>query len=182
MLKKEDVALIVIDVQGSLAEQAQKNDNLIYNIQTLIMAFQILDIPIIYMEQYPEGLGCSVAEISSLLSNNKVIVKTSFSGCGSVEFMQQLKTINKKQLLICGIETHVCVYQTVMDLLKKNLYVEVITDAVSSRTQENKQLALNKMQHLGASLTSVEMCLFEMMKDSKIEKFKEISLLFKART
>ncbi len=182
MLKKENTALIVIDVQGSLAKQAQENDNLIYNVQTLILAFQILEIPIIYMEQYPKGLGCSVTEVSSLLSSNKAIAKTSFSGCGSTEFIDQLLAIDKNQLLICGIETHVCVYQTVIDLLERDFYIEVISDAVSSRTKENKQLALNKMQQLGASLTSVEMCLFEILKDSKSNKFKEISRLLKERT
>jgi len=182
MLKQENIALIVIDVQGSLAKQAQENDNLIYNVQTMIMAFQILELPIIYMEQYPEGLGCSVVEVASLLSNNDVITKTSFSGCGSNEFIEQLQTIDKKQLLVCGIETHVCVYQTVADLLDRNFYIEVISDAVSSRAKENKLLALNKMQQLGASLTSVEMCLFEILKNSKSNKFKEISKLLKERT
>lgn len=182
MLKKEDTALIVIDVQGSLAKQAQESDNLIYNVQTLIMAFQILEIPIIYMEQYPEGLGCSVSEISSLLSSNKVIAKTSFSGCGSNAFIEQLQAIDKNQLLICGIETHVCVYQTVVDLLDRDFYIEVISDAVSSRAKENRQLALNKMQQLGASLTSVEMCLFEILRNSKSDKFKEISRLLKERS
>lgn len=179
MLKKEDTALVVIDVQGKLARLMDESESLLKNLQILIQGAKILKIPIIWLEQYPEGLGPTVEEIKFLLEDEQPIAKRCFSSCLKDDFMKALQKVNCNQILIAGIETHICVYQTVRDLLTLNYEVEVVTDAVSSRTKQNKEIGLQKMYQLGAKATSVEMALFELLKEAIGEEFKQISKLVK---
>lgn len=179
MLKKEDTALVVIDVQGKLARLMDESESLLKNLQILIQGAKILKLPIIWLEQYPEGLGPTVEEIKLLLEDEQPIAKRCFSSCLKDDFMKALQKVNCNQILIAGIETHICVYQTVRDLLTLNYEVEVVTDAVSSRTKQNKEIGLQKMYQLGAKATSVEMALFELLKEAIGEEFKQISKLVK---
>ena len=174
MLELNSTILIVIDVQGKLAQLMYEKDVLFNNLQKIIKGIQVLDIPIIWNEQIPEKLGPTILEIKNLLSDMKPLAKISFSCCGNENFRKKLETLNRKQVLVIGIETHVCVYQTVMDLLKLGYDVHVVADAVSSRTLENKQIGLEKMKELGANLTTVEMALFELLKVAEGVNFKEI--------
>ena len=179
MLDIKECFLVVVDVQGKLAQLMYDKDVLFKNIQILIKAAKILNIPVIWCQQCPSALGSTVPEISELLADIKPINKTAFSCCGDEQFNIRLNELSRKQVLLCGIETHVCIYQTALDLLRKDFSVNVIADAVSSRTQENKKLALKRMTAEGAKISSVEMALFELLKTAEHPNFKEITRLIK---
>jgi len=174
MLATDDTVLLIVDVQGKLAHLMHEKDILVDNIRKTIKGAQVLEIPIIVTEQYPEGLGSTIPEVAGLFENPDTISKTSFSCCGDGRFMQILNDLHPENVLVAGIETHVCVYQTVRDLLKANYAVQIIADAVSSRTKFNKQIGLKKIIKAGAEITSVETVLFEMLREAGGEKFKKI--------
>ena len=171
--------LLVIDVQGRLADLMRKKKHLFNHIITMIDAARVLGIPIHWFEQYPKGLGPTKPEIKELLSDSIYHEKITFSACGAVDFMGQLKASGRSQCIITGIETHVCVYQTVMDLLSNSFEVKVNQQAVSSRVRSNKKLGLHNMEKAGAYITSTEMILFELMKTAKHPNFRQISQLLK---
>ncbi len=171
--------LLVIDVQGNLALGMHNAADLSSRISVVIKAAQILNIPIIYTEQVPQKLGETSPDIAKLLGNLKPITKASFSAWGSPEFQSALKKANRKNIIVTGIESHVCVYQTVRDLLQKKYVVEVVSDAVSSRSAANKTIALERMKALGAGITSSEMLVCELMKTAEHKNFREILSLIK---
>ena len=134
----------------------------------------------IVTEQYPKGLGHTANEIVSVLpSKFHPIEKTAFSSCGAQEFIEKLNATNTKQVLICGLETHICVNQTAHDLLSEGFDVHILEDAVGSRTRENRHTGLEKMRASGVVPSCVEMALFELMGDSKDQNFKAIQQLIK---
>ena len=179
MLKSEKTALIVVDVQGKLAQMMSGKQALFENLQKCIKGVQVLGIPILWVEQNPEGLGPTIPEVSELLAGMHPISKHCFSCCKNEQFVQALKALNRNQILIVGIEAHICVYQTAMDLVKLGYEVEIVADAVSSRTIENKTVAIQKMSSAGISLTSTEMALFELLAVAEGEQFKEILKIVK---
>lgn len=180
MLNIDETGLIVVDFQGKLAQIVHESDAVQEKMTQLIKGAQLLDIPIIWLEQYPQGLGPTVEEIKQLLShNNEPIAKMRFSACETSEFQAALKELNKDNYLVAGIEAHICVYQTVHELLSADKHVEYVQDAISSRTLQNKQIAINKMNLLGAFPTSVEMALFELMETAEHPHFREISKIIK---
>ena len=179
MLEIKNCCLVVVDVQGKLAQLMYEKEKLFSNITVLIKSAKILDIPILWCQQVPKALGETVNEIKELLAGNEPINKSAFSCYGDKVFRQRLKQTGKKQIILCGIETHVCVYQTAMNLLDDEFDVTLVTDAVSSRTIENKALAIEKLNAEGVSLSSTEMALFELLKDAKHPNFKEIAKLIK---
>lgn len=178
MLNKESAGLLLVDVQGKLATQMFDADALMDNLKKLIQGVQLLGLPVIWLEQLPEKLGATHPELVELLTAEP-IAKSSFSGLGNVDVRQAIETSKKSQWLVAGIESHVCVYQSVRDLLSANHHVYVVSDAVSSRDPKNKELALNVMQNAGAQLTSVEMVLFELQKKAEGEVFKQLIQLIK---
>jgi nicotinamidase-related amidase len=179
MLDIEKSSLVVIDVQGKLAMLMSDRNALFKNIQILIKATKILDIPILWCQQCPDALGATVPQIADLLTDIQPINKTSFSCCGDEKFISKLTSLTRPQILLSGIEAHVCIYQTAVDLQEKNFTVNVIADAVSSRTLDNKQIALSKMQAAGINIYSTEMALFELLKTANHPKFKQIAKLVK---
>lgn len=179
MLDLLNTLLILVDVQGRLAHSMDGKERLFANLQRLIKGALVLDLPIIWMEQYPQGLGPTIPEIAQLLPDRQPIAKTSFSCCGCDAFMQALRAAGRSQALVAGIEAHVCIYQTTLDLLGLGYHVEVVTDAVSSRTAENRQIGLQRMRAAGAALTSVEMALFELLRVAEGQRFKEIQAIVK---
>ncbi len=180
MLNIDNTALLVIDIQGKLAQLMYQKEVLFANAQRMIKGAQILDIPIIWTEQVPEKLGPTLPEISQLLVGSATpISKSSFSCCGHQPFMEAFKVLNRHQVLMTGIETHICIYQTALDLLNLGYEVQVVTDAVSSRVLENKQIGLERMKAAGAILTSTEMALFELLQVAEGAKFKEIAKIVK---
>lgn len=180
MLNVNHTALVVIDVQGKLAQVMHGKESLFENLQKLIKGVQVLGLPIIWNEQLPEKLGPTTPEVAELLTQStQPIPKSSFSCCGNPPFMVALQAAGRKQILLTGIESHVCVYQTCLDLLDQGYEVQVVTDAISSRTAENRQLGLKRMQVAGATPTSTEMALFELLRVAEGPKFKEIAKIVK---
>ena len=179
MLDIDKTALVVIDVQEKLSRVMHEREQLFQNLQKLIKGMKLLDIPIVVTEQNPNGLGPTVTDIAPLLSDVKPITKFSFSCCGEEGFTREIGSLSRKQILLTGIETHVCVYQTAVDLIKAGYEVHVVVDCVSSRTPENKNLALDKMKNEGARLTGGEIVLFELLRTAKHPKFKEMSQIVK---
>ena len=179
MLNIDKTALVIIDVQEKLSRVMHEKEKLFENLQKLVKGAKLLNIPIIITEQNPNGLGPTVSEIAPLLTDIKPVTKFSFSCCSEEPFLRQLEMLNRKQVLLAGIETHVCVYQTAVDLIEAGYEVHTIVDCVSSRTLENKNLALDKMKSEGANLTSVEIALFELLKTAANPKFKELSKIVK---
>ena len=179
MLKADDTGLMVVDIQGRLARMMQDSDAMISNIVTLIESAKLLNLPILWMEQIPEKLGETVPEIQSVLTQHQPISKFTFDGCGEPAVVKAIEDSGINQWLLCGIETHICVYQTALSLLGMGRKVEIVADCVSSRSAYNKQLALQKMASLGAGISCLEMCLFELMVDSRNPVFRDIQKLLK---
>ena len=179
MFTAEQTVLLVIDVQGKLAHLVHEKEILLKNLQAMIKGARILQIPILWTEQVPAKIGNTIPEIAQLLKDQQPIEKVSFSCVPNKRFMEILTALNRKQILIAGIETHVCIYQTASDLIKEGYQVKVARDAVSSRSLENKQIAFDAMQQRGVQLTSVEMILCELLKTSEDARFREILKLIK---
>ena len=178
MFSKENSVLVIIDVQGKLAQLMYNKDELFDSLQTLIKGMSILEVPIIWVEQIPEKLGATIPEVANLMGelmpNVKPIPKKFFSCCGNEKFTEQFKAINRKQVLVVGIETHICVYQTSLDLLSKGYEVRVVTDCVSSRKRENKEVGIRRIVQAGGSETTTEMIIFELMKAAEGDVFKKM--------
>lgn len=177
MLSRENTILVVVDIQGNLARVMDEQAILIKNNQKLIKGVHVLGIPVLVTEQNP--LGATISEIADLLPNVQVIPKDSFSCCGEKKFLGVLRAANRRQILMAGIESHVCVYQTAMDLLAMGYEVQVAADAVSSRTALNREIGIRKMRDSGAILTSVEMALFELLKTADDPKAKDLFRIIK---
>jgi len=179
MLEIENTVLLIIDIQGKLAHLMDKKELLFKNVQNLIKGSRTLGIPIIWVEQNPKGLGPTIPEIAAMLPDIEPIGKMSFSSCRNDRFLQTLNALDRKQLLISGIETHICVYQTAADLVNMGYEVQAVADAVSSRDLENKKIGLQRMKDSGVGLTSVETALFELLKVAEGEQFRQIIRIIK---
>ena len=179
MLDIQDCCLVVVDVQGKLAQLMYDKQVLFKNVQILIKAAKILNIPILWCQQCPDALGPTIPEIAQLLTGSEPMDKSAFSCCGAEQFNINLNGLKRQQILLCGIETHVCIYQTAVDLLRKGFSVDVIADAVSSRTPENKQISINRMAAEGINISCTEMALFELLKTAEDPQFKQIAKLIK---
>jgi len=179
MLEIHNCCLIVVDVQGKLAQLMVAKEALFKNIRILIQAAKILDIPILWCQQVPEVLGPTVPEIAELLTGIEPIDKAGFSCCGQEKFNVELNALGREQILLCGIETHVCIYLTAMDLMEGGLDVTIVADAVSARTEQNRQIALTRLSAEGAHVSSTEMALFELLKTATHPQFKQVARLVK---
>ena len=174
-LRPEDCSLAVIDIQERLLPAIFENDRVVRNAQLLIRLADILSLPVIVSTQYEKGLGKTVAEISSLLPDIKPLDKLEFGCFGNSEYCSAVgKLANHGTLLLCGIESHICVTQTALGALNQGLNVHVAADAVSSRTELNWRLGLNRMQAAGAVLSSTEMMIYELLGKSGTPAFKEM--------
>jgi nicotinamidase-related amidase len=179
MLTTDNTVLVIIDIQEKLFRVMHDKERLLQNVQKLVKGVKVLEIPVILTEQYPAGLGPTLPEISQLLPGVKPVEKVCFSGCDEGRFLQELESLHRKQVLIAGIEAHICVYQTAMDLLNRGYEIQVVADCVTSREVENKEVCLTRLNSAGVSLTTTEMALFEMLKVGRGEKFKQISNIIK---
>ena len=180
ILDRSNCALVVIDVQEAFRNVIPQFSSIVPRISTAISGFQLLEVPVLVTEQYPKGLGPTAEEITlSLPDGLERIEKTAFSA-GEVEaFAKKLDDLDVSQVVLCGVETHVCVNQTAHDLLDAGFEVHILTDCVASRFEHDKEAGLSKMYASGVEPSSVEMALFELMRDSTDKKFKEIQVLIK---
>lgn len=175
-LEPEQCALVVIDIQERLLAPIFQKEQLVRNSQLLIRAGGILKIPTLVSTQYAKGLGGIVPEISSLLPGTDAIDKTMFSCFGSDAFCTLLKRLpgSRNTLLLCGMESHICVTQSALGALRDGYLVHVASDAVSSRTEWNWKIGLERMRSAGAVISSTEMMIYELMRSSSSAAFKEL--------
>ena len=180
LLDPKTTALAVIDIQEGFRNAIPDFAVLAKRAAMAVRGFQILNIPVLVTEQYPRGLGTTAAEITTVLPKDfAAYEKTAFSSCGASPFVDKLDELGLKQVVICGLETHICVSQTTHDLLDRGFDVHILCDCVSSRFEYNRLAGLAKMTRGGAIESSIEMALFELMRDAKHEQFKEIQALIK---
>ena len=172
--------LVVIDVQEKLFPIMHEKETFLKNLQILIKGFQLFNLPILLTEQVPDKLGPTIEPIMSLLPDLKPISKSSFSCAGDVGFTWQAGSYSSCDgVVLAGIETHVCVYQTERDLIHRGQHVEVVTDAVTSRDSNNHGIALDRIRNNGGFLTTVEMLLFSLQKKADGDRFRELIKLVK---
>jgi nicotinamidase-related amidase len=175
-LEPEHCALVVIDIQEKLLPPIFQKEHLVRNTKLLIRTAGILKIPALVSTQYAKGLGGTVPEVASLLAGTETVDKTLFSCFGSDVFCSVLKRLPGKRntLLLCGMESHICVTQTALGALREGYLVHVASDAVSSRTEWNWKIGLERMRAAGAVISSTEMMIYELMRSSSSAAFKEL--------
>lgn len=178
ILYKEETALMIIDIQERLIPAMKYGQKVIENTKKLSSISKALNIPIIITEQYPRGLGNTVSEINQIVEGTAKYEKMKFSAC-TEEVNNVLSNHAKKKIIVTGMETHVCVYQTVRDLLSNGYEVFVVSDAVCSRSKENYKNGLSLMSEMGAIVTNTETVFFDLMKEAGTPLFKELSKLIK---
>jgi nicotinamidase-related amidase len=179
-LELNQSALVIIDMQEAFRTKLPGFAEIAERISVMVQGAQLLHLPIIVTEQYPKGLGHTAAEIKNALpAEIEVIEKTAFSSCGAAQFRAQLETLGVRQVLVCGIEAHICVNQTTHDLLERGYQVHLLTDCIGSRYASNKEVGIAKMELSGAIPSSLELSLFELMRDAKHEQFKAMQRLVK---
>ena len=179
MLELNNTGLIVVDIQGKLARLVHESNLLISNCEKLVKGAKTLNLPIIVLEQNPEKLGSTVTELSCHLDEYPPITKFSFDACQATEFINKINNTKIENWLICGIEAHICVYQTATSLIKAGLNVQLVIDCIASRSLTNKNLAIEKLKNCGSEMTSLEMCLYELVKNCRAKEFKEILNIIK---
>jgi nicotinamidase-related amidase len=177
MLRPEECALAVIDIQEKLLPPIYEKERMVRNSALLVRLANMLSLPVIVSTQYQKGLGQTIPEIAGLLSSVKAkpVDKLEFGCFGNGEYCSQVgKLANRTTLLLCGMESHICVTQTALGALNQGLNVHVAADAVSSRTELNWKMGLNRMQAAGAVLSSTEMMIYELLGKSGTPAFKEM--------
>jgi nicotinamidase-related amidase len=172
-------ALAVIDIQERLLPAIFEAERVVQNTVRLIKGARVLGIPILITEQYKKGLGPTVPAITAVIEGLKQMEKIAFSACGAAGFEKALKAKKVADVILCGIEAHVCVSQTCLDLLDKGFRVFVVVDATSSRTTENHFIAVERMRDAGAVVVSIELVLFELLEKAGTDEFKQILALVK---
>ena len=177
-LTPQNAALVVIDVQEKLMNIMPRRDEMIASIEKLIGAARILKLPTLVTAQYTKGLGPVCKEITEATTGITPMEKTAFSCCGSEEFMRAMKDLRRQRIILCGIEAHVCVQQTAIDLMK-DYFVYVVADAIGSRHRHDHKVAVERLRDCGAVITTVESAVFEILRESGTDQFKQILPLFK---
>ena len=179
-LDAAQTALVIIDMQEAFRSSISDFAEVSVRVALMAHAAQLLNVPVVLTEQYPKGLGHTAGEIRAVLpAALDAIEKTAFSSCGASAFVAELERVGARQVLVCGIEAHVCVNQTTHDLLARGLQVHLLAECISARAAHNREAGLAKMQQSGALPSSIEMALFELMRDAAHEQFKAVQKLIK---
>ena len=178
ILRKEDTALLIIDVQERILPVINEHERVVENTLKLIKGFKAMNLPIFYTEQYPKGLGPTASKLTNELQG-EAIQKMTFSCYDAGSLFTELVQKDIKQVVVCGIESHVCVQQTVLDLLANGFQVDLAADAVSSRRQFDYETALHRMRSNGAEVTTTESILFELLNVCGTDEFKVVSKIVK---
>ncbi|MBP1710054.1 MAG: hydrolase, isochorismatase family [Deltaproteobacteria bacterium] len=179
MLSRTAAILVMIDFQGNLARAMFDKENLFANNVKLIRGFRALDLPIMITEQTPEKLGPTIQQLSGELGGLKPFAKETFSCWADPSFRDQLESLTRRHVILTGIECHICVYQTALDLIQNGYSVHLVADAVSSRTPENREVGIQAIKSAGAHITSTEMVLFELLRTAADPKAREIFKIVK---
>ncbi|MEN6374275.1 MAG: hydrolase [Smithella sp.] len=179
MISRSSAALIVIDIQDKLFQAMHDKENLLANALKVIRGAKVFNLPLIVTEQIPEKLGQTIPDVVEELGGIERIAKETFSCWGNNRFQEKLELLNRPDMIIIGIESHICVYQTAIELLDNGYNVHIVADAVSSRTKENSDIGLGAMRNVGAFITSAEMVLFELLRSAGNAGFKDIQKIVK---
>ncbi len=179
LLKTENTCLLIIDIQKRILPVIKDHELVVENTLKLIKGFKAMSLPIYYTEQYPKGLGPTEEQIVNELDGIELIEKMTFSCSGADKLFNILNTKNHSQIVVCGIESHVCVQQTVLDLIENGFQVNVAADAVSSRKEKDYNFALSRMRDHGAEVTTTESILFELLNVCGTDVFKQVSKIVK---
>lgn len=175
IIEKNNAVLVIVDIQEKLAAAMSERTKVIDNCLHLIEAVKLLDVPVILNEQYPKGLGPTVGEIKEALRTYEPLEKITFSCCRGDYFPHSLTATGRKKIILAGMETHVCVLQTCIDLLREGYAVHVVSDAVCSRKKEDFKTAIEFMRDAGAVVTCTETVLFQLLEKAGTDAFKIIS-------
>lgn len=178
MLDSKNSLVIMVDIQDRLVASIEES-KIVENAEKVLSAAKILEIPIIATEQYPKGLGSTVSVLKEYVNNENIVEKTYFNALQENLFLEKIKSHNKNQIIIFGIETHICVYQTASALVEKGFDVYAIKDACASRNHYEFSEGIDAMRQNGVKISCVEIAIFEWLKGSKHPKFKEIQSLIK---
>lgn len=178
-LERHRIALVVIDIQERFRELIHGLPVVLKSSSRLIRAFKELDLPIILTEHYSRGLGPTMPEIRGLLAGLKPLEKISFSCDGDAGFRAALAALNRDQFVLCGIEAHVCVYQTARDLMDRGKQIAIAADAVSSRLAVDREVGIDHMRSIGVQVMNVDMILFEILREAKTADFKALAPILK---
>jgi len=178
-LEKHRLVLVVVDIQERFRDLIHAMPMVVKGSGRLIRAFRELDMPVLLTEHYSRGLGPTIPEVRSLLGGVKPLEKLTFSCDGDAGFRQAMNSLNRDQIVLCGIETHVCVYQTARDLMDRGKQVAIAADAVSSRLAGDREIGLQHMSRIGVQVMNVEMILFEMLREAKTPDFKTLAPILK---
>lgn len=179
-IHKQDVQALMIDVQDKFAPHITDMDKITHKAGILIQGLQALGVPITVNEQYPKGLGHTIKPLADVLDDKAVIFeKSAFSSADDEPTWRHLAMQNRHYVLLFGVETHVCIQQTALDLLDNGMQPVIISDATGSRDAYDRKIALRRMRRAGAVVTTTEAILFELLRSSKDEAFKTISNLVK---
>lgn len=179
MINTENTVFLMIDIQEKLVYMLKNSAEIAKNNFVMANAASILNVPVILTEQYPQGLGSIINQVKSFVDENNIFEKTSFSALNVEEVKSALEKTGRKKVVLSGIETHICVYQTARALLDAGYEVYVVKNACASRSKKDYRTALELMRDYGAKLTCVETVLFELLGSSKHPNFKEVQLLIK---
>lgn len=174
MLNIDNTLLLIIDMQGNMARGMAERDALFENITKLIRGIRVFDIPIVLTEHLPAKLGPTVPEAAGLLPGVTALPKETFSCCADERFSRILAAHNRRQVIVAGIEAHICVYQTAAELIRTGYETHLVADAVSSRTLRNREIGIARLTDEGAKLASTEMVLFELLQEAGAPGAKEI--------
>ncbi len=179
LLKAENTCLLIIDIQKRILPVIKDYELVVENTLKLIKGFKAMSLPIYYTEQYPKGLGPTEEQIVNELDGIKPIEKMTFSCSGAGDLFNTFHTKFHSQIVVCGIESHVCVQQTVLDLIENSFQVNLAADAVSSRNEKDYNIAISRMRHHGAEVTTTESILFELLNVCGTDVFKQVSKIVK---
>lgn len=178
-INKANTIGLIVDIQERLFPHIYEHQQLDNNVQILINGLKALEVPVVVTEQYKKGLGETIDSIAQLVEGYAHMEKIAFSCCDEPKFMETLELTTKRQVIIAGIESHICVLQTAIDLKERGFTPIVIEDCVSSRTIENKRIAMNRLRQEGILVSSYESVLFELCRFAGTDAFKSISKLVK---
>jgi len=178
-IKLEDTAALLIDFQERLFPHMHKKEELLQNTTRLIQGLKVLDIPMIVTQQYTTGLGSTISELDEILGDYTPFEKIAFSCCGAEDFIERLKKLKKQNIIVAGIEAHVCVLQTVLDLIDGRFIPVIVEDCISSRKLNDKNITVERMRYSGVIITTYESILFELVSVAGTQTFKAISKIVK---
>jgi nicotinamidase-related amidase len=177
--ERRKTTLVVVDIQEKFMPVIFEIDRVVENTKKLVRAFQAMKIPVIFTQQYTKGLGPTAEEIAQLFGDEKPIEKIEFSCMENKEFLKRMKGFGVKDLVICGIEAHVCILQTALDAIKQGFRVYIVQDATSSRNKSDWKTAMRRARQSGAFIVSTEMIIFQLLRKAGTQEFKEIQRIVK---